>query len=293
MSVLACRDLTKRYRDKTALNGLTFAVERGEVFGLLGPNGAGKTTTFRILLGLSTPDSGTTTMLSEVGPPSRRVLACVGALIEEPAFYPWMTGRSLLRVATAGGRRVDIDALLDRVGLADARSARIRGYSQGMRQRLALAAALAREPELLILDEPANGLDPAGIRWLRELIGSLASQGTTILLSSHQLGEVERLCGQVVIVDHGSVVDLISTDHARALTKRVRVRIGSHSVSAAAAAALEGHRWRQEDEDSILIDDATVPEVLAALAAAGIYPDAIEREQASLEQRFFAATGRD
>ncbi len=287
-----CSGLTKRYGDNTAVDDLTLSVDGGEIFGLLGPNGAGKTTTFRLLLGLSRPDAGTASLLSSVGPPSKAVLARVGAVIEEPAFYPWMTGRVFLATVgeTVGGARHRIDGLLEEVGLGDARAKRIRGYSQGMRQRLALAAALLREPDLLILDEPMNGLDPAGMSWLRELLAGLAARGTTVVFSSHQLGEVERLCGRVAVLDHGRLVELAKTADIGATSDRVRVTLAASS-RATAVGALAAYNAHEDLDGALLVDGATVPQVIAALAGVGVYPESVERERTSLEQRFLEVTG--
>jgi|BarGraNGADG00212_2_1021979.scaffolds.fasta_scaffold22850_2 ABC-2 type transport system ATP-binding protein len=291
MPVMQCNGLTKRYAGKTAVDDLTLSVHAGEIFGLLGPNGAGKTTTFRLLLGLSHPDAGTATLLSSVGTPTKAVLARVGAVIEEPSFYPWMTGETFLSTVgeTVFHARNRFDGLLEEVGLRDARHLRIRQYSQGMRQRLALAAALLHEPDLLILDEPMNGLDPAGMSWLRELLAGLAERGTTVILSSHQLGEVERLCHRVGVLDHGRLVDLATTAEISATSDRVRVII-AESDRASALGALAGYDTC-DDAGAILVTGATVPAVIAALASIGVYPESVERERTSLEQRFLKVTG--
>ena len=180
--------------------------------------------------------------------------------------------------------------LLEEVGLGDARAKRIRGYSQGMRQRLALAAALLREPDLLILDEPMNGLDPAGMSWLRELLAGLAARGTTVVFSSHQLGEVERLCGRVAVLDHGRLVELAKTADIGATSDRVRVTLAASS-RATAVGALAAYNAHEDLDGALLVDGATVPQVIAALAGVGVYPESVERERTSLEQRFLEVTG--
>jgi ABC-2 type transport system ATP-binding protein len=206
-AVIECRGLTKRYRGTTALAGLDLTVEAGQVFGFLGANGAGKTTTMRILLGLVAPSSGRA-WLNGKRVPDPAGLARVGAMIEEPAFYPWLTGRrNLDLLALSGARRPargeEISAALERAGLTGAADRKVKGYSQGMRQRLGLAAALMHRPALLLLDEPANGLDPAGIKEFRTLLRSLADGGTTVFLSSHLLAEVGQVCDQVAVIHEG------------------------------------------------------------------------------------------
>ena len=209
-AVIECRGLTKRYRGTMALAGLDLTVEAGQVFGFLGANGAGKTTTMRILLGLVAPSSGRA-WLNGRRVPDPAGLARVGAMIEEPAFYPWLTGRrNLDLLALSGARRPargeEISAALDRAGLTGAAGRKVKGYSQGMRQRLGLAAALMHRPALLLLDEPANGLDPAGIKEFRTLLRSLADDGTTVFLSSHLLAEVGQVCDQVAVIHEGRLV---------------------------------------------------------------------------------------
>jgi len=206
-AVIECRGLTKRYRGTMALAGLDLTVEAGQVFGFLGANGAGKTTTMRILLGLVAPASGRA-WLNGKQVPDPAGLARVGAMIEEPAFYPWLTGRRNLDLLALSGARLpargeEISAALDRAGLTGVADRKVKGYSQGMRQRLGLAAALMRRPALLLLDEPANGMDPAGIKEFRTLLRRLAGDGTTVFLSSHLLAEVAQVCDQVAVIHEG------------------------------------------------------------------------------------------
>ena len=206
-AAIECRGLTKRYRGTMALAGLDLTVEAGQVFGFLGANGAGKTTTMRILLGLVAPSSGRA-WLSGKQVPDPAGLARVGAMVEEPAFYPWLTGRRNLDLLALCGARLpargeEISAALDRAGLTGVADRKVRGYSQGMRQRLGLAAALMRRPALLLLDEPANGMDPAGIKEFRTLLRRLADEGTTVFLSSHLLAEVAQVCDQVAVIHEG------------------------------------------------------------------------------------------
>lgn len=207
-AVLDVTGLTKSFGAVCAVDGLTFQVDPGSVTGFLGPNGAGKTTTLRMLLGLVAPDDGTATIgglpYRDLDEPARRV----GAALDQSSFHPARTGRDHLRVlaSQAGVARDRVDEVLDLVGLAGAGRRRVGGYSLGMRQRLALAGALLGDPDVLVLDEPANGLDPEGIRWLRGLLRGLAGDGRTLLVSSHVLSEMQQLVDRVVIVHRGQLV---------------------------------------------------------------------------------------
>jgi ABC-2 type transport system ATP-binding protein len=205
MSVIEARGLTKRYGRVLAVDQLNFTVERGEVAGFLGPNGAGKTTTLRMLLGLVRPDGGSATVNGHAYGELPDPLHQVGAVLEASSFHPGRTARNHLRiqaiVADIDAERIDV--VLDLVGLSDAADRRVRGFSLGMRQRLGLATALLADPEVLILDEPANGLDPEGVRWLRDLVRNLAAEGTAVLVSSHILAEVAQSVDSVIIINHG------------------------------------------------------------------------------------------
>jgi ABC-2 type transport system ATP-binding protein len=208
MSVIEVRGLTKRFGPVLAVDQLSFTVERGSVVGFLGPNGAGKTTTLRMLLGLVRPDAGTATINGRVYQDLPEPLHQVGAVLEASSFHPGRTARNHLRVQALVGQADPsrIDDVLDLVGLSGAAGRRVGKFSLGMRQRLGLATALLTDPELLILDEPANGLDPEGVRWLRDLLHELAGEGTTVLVSSHILAEVAQTVDSVVILDHGRLV---------------------------------------------------------------------------------------
>jgi ABC-2 type transport system ATP-binding protein len=202
------KDLTKRYGSRiVAVNHLDLTVRRGEVYGFLGPNGAGKTTTLRMLLGLIRPTSGTASVLGR-SPGNPESLARVGALVESPAFYPYLSGLDNLRVVAryAGVPKERIGEVFDLVDLTDRARDRFSTYSLGMKQRLGVAAALLKDPELLILDEPTNGLDPAGMADMRALIRRLGSGERTVLLSSHQLGEVEQICDRVGVISRGHLI---------------------------------------------------------------------------------------
>ncbi len=221
-SALAVTGLTKRYGSRTAVDHLDFELPRGVVAGFVGPNGSGKTTTMGMLLGLVRPSAGTGTVLGEPITDPGAYLHRVGALIETPAFYPALTGRENLRVFAIAGRHdpARIDDLLDLVGLTGRGDDRARTYSLGMKQRLGIAAALLGDPELLILDEPTNGLDPQGVREMRALVGRLAGDGRTVLVSSHDLSELEQVCDWLLLIDTGTVLyqgptrDLLDAGHA-------------------------------------------------------------------------------
>ena len=203
------RGLVKRYGELIAVDNVDLTVEQGDVFGYLGPNGAGKTTSLRMMLGLIRPDAGTVRLFGRDPQLGVAALAGVAGFVEAPAFYPYLSGRENLRLCAAldgGDAAARIDEVLDVVEMADRAKDRVGGYSHGMRQRLGIAAALLRRPRLLLLDEPATGLDPGGMRDMRELIRDLAARGITVLLSSHLLVEVEELCNRVAIVRRGGVV---------------------------------------------------------------------------------------
>jgi ABC-2 type transport system ATP-binding protein len=208
LAVVSCRALTKRFDELAAVDGVTFSLERGTVTGFLGPNGAGKTTTLRLLLGLAEPTAGEALVFGrryrELDEPIRRV----GAVLESSDFHPARSGRDhLSALALAAGLPLSrVVEVLEQVDLSGAAGRRVRTYSLGMRQRLGLAAALLGDPELLILDEPANGLDPAGVRWLRTFLQSFAAQGRTVLVSSHLLAEVAQTVDRVLIIDHGRLL---------------------------------------------------------------------------------------
>jgi ABC-2 type transport system ATP-binding protein len=205
IDAIRCVGLTKRFGGRAAVDRLDLQVQQGEVFGFLGPNGAGKTTTIRLLLGLLRADAGQAYLLGARVPCPER-LGQIGAMVEEPVFYPWLSGARNLKILADTGAPVPADAVgkaLERAGLTGVADRKVKTYSQGMRQRLGLAGALLGDPPVLLLDEPANGLDPAGMAWLRGLLRDLADEGRTILLSSHVLSEVAQTVDQVVIINEG------------------------------------------------------------------------------------------
>lgn len=209
MTVIETQGLTKRYRKTLAVDDVSFSVERGQIFGFLGPNGSGKTTTIGMLLGITTPTSGEFRLFGEKGPGDlHRVRRRIGATLEQPNFYPYLSGLDNLRIAAnvKGVGRRRIHEVLEVVGLTARRKDPFKSYSLGMKQRLALAATLLGDPELIILDEPANGLDPEGMREIREILLRLREEGKTIFLSSHLLHEVERTCTHVAVIRKGRIV---------------------------------------------------------------------------------------
>jgi ABC-type multidrug transport system ATPase subunit len=290
--VIETNDLTKRYRDLVAVDRLTLRVHRGEVYGFLGPNGAGKTTTLRMLLGLVRPTSGIASVLGS-SPGSSEALANIGALIEAPGFYPFLSGRDNLRVM-AGHARVKperVDVVLEEVGLSGRAKDRFRTYSQGMKQRLGVASALLKDPDVLILDEPTTGLDPKGMAEMRSFIGGLGRRGRTVLLSSHLMTEVEQVCDRVGVIDRGVLVKEGSVDELRGdavllvradpLEHAGRVVEGLPGVAAVATA---------DGALRVTADPATAPAIVQALVGAGVAVTELRPERASLEDVFLNLT---
>jgi len=297
---LATRGLEKRYGPRVALAGLDLSVPTGVVYGFLGPNGAGKTTTMRLLTGLIHPDAGTIEIL---GQPfrrgDRRRLYQVGALIETPSFYPYLSGRENLRALAATGAHTSndrVEELLELVGLRDRARDKVQGYSLGMKQRLGIAAALLSDPRLLLLDEPANGLDPAGIVAMRETLRHLASIGKTVFISSHVLGEVQQLADMVGIIAAGQLVREGQIDQLLEGEGVVRVRVAPDELESATrilhALAGDGAIAPVDGEEgwlSIRIEPGRAAEVNRALALAGVYASGLETGS-DLESLFLALT---
>ncbi|MFV0134291.1 ABC transporter ATP-binding protein [Streptomyces sp. HMX87] len=301
-AVIATRALTKRYRGgQLAVDGLDLTVPAGSVFGFLGPNGSGKTTTIRMLMGLIEPTSGTARVLGRPMPgAARAVLPQVGALIEGPALYGFLSGRdNLLRYDAADPtadprtRRERVGAALDRVGLTAAAGKKAKAYSLGMKQRLGLAAALLRPRRLLVLDEPTNGLDPQGMREIRTLVRELASDGTTVFLSSHLLDEVEQVCTHVAVMAQGR---LIAQGPVAELAAGARGRLAVATPDVAEAARVLKEQGAADvvvAEDGVTAEppDRDLAEVNAALVTAGVRVRGFGLERASLEDAFVALTG--
>jgi ABC-type multidrug transport system ATPase subunit len=293
--MITTRALTKRYGRVLAVNRVDLDVREGDRYGFLGPNGSGKTTVVRMLLGLVYATSGEIEVMGRPVPKRvAEVLPRIGALVEGPSCYGHLSGRANLALIDASGRgrglrsrRKRISEALERVGLAGVDNRAVKKYSLGMRQRLGLAAALLREPRLLVLDEPTNGLDPKGIREIRDLLTELNQAGTTVFLSSHQLSEVEQLCTRVGIVDRGRLVLQDDLETLRAPTGRVMVRSPDADR---ASALLDGH-LEQRDGDRLLVAGADPAELNARLVAAGLRVSEIGPERRSLEALMLAVTG--
>jgi ABC-2 type transport system ATP-binding protein len=332
-AALRTHALTKRFGAHTAVDSLALEVPRGAVFGFLGPNGSGKTTTIRMLLGLVAPTSGHAEVLGEPMPrAARSVLPRVGALVEGPAFYPFLTGAANLSrfdaadpLTARATRRARVGAALERVGLSHAAGKKVHAYSLGMKQRLGLAAALLAPRDLLVLDEPTNGLDPQGTREVRGLIRSLAEDGTTVFVSSHLLAEVEQICTHAAVLRTGRLVAQGTLDALRAgASPRIEVRtpdavaaadvlrrLGLHvepagpgtvvAAAAAASAADDGGGPAHDAGDpppaagapaAAAGAGAPPPEdLVAALVAAGVRVRGFSAEAATLEERFVELTG--
>ena len=300
---VATRGLEKSYGKQTALAGLDLSVPSGVVYGFLGPNGAGKTTTMRLLTGLIHPDGGTIELLGRpMGRGDRKRLYEVGALIESPSFYPYLSGRENLRALAATGAQTPkgrIDELLEFVGLRERARDRVQNYSLGMKQRLGIAAALLSDPRLLLLDEPSNGLDPAGIVAMRETLKGLAAAGKTVFVSSHVLGEVQQLADVIGIIAAGRLVregpigQLLQGEGI----VRVRVDPGQLDSSMEVLRGLAGSGERavsrtpgDEGWLAVRIEPDRAAEVNRALASAGIYASGLETGS-DLESLFLSLTG--
>ena len=299
---LATQGLAKRYGPRIALDGLDLRVPAGVVYGFLGPNGAGKTTTMRILTGLVRQDVGSVELLGRpFGRGDRRRLFEVGSLIETPSFYPFLSGRENLRALAATGAPTPsarVDELLTLVNLRDRAGDRVSGYSLGMKQRLGIAGALLSDPRLLLLDEPANGLDPAGIAGMRDTLRALAAAGKTVFVSSHILSEVQQLADVVGIIAGGRLVREGRVEDLLREEGSVRVRVGAPEVPAAGtvleAVAGPGTVRAETGPEAgwldVRIDPERAAELNRALAGTGVYASRIE-VGTTLESLFLEVTG--
>ena len=295
---VTARGLVKRYGEIVAVDHVDLTVEPGDVFGYLGPNGAGKTTSLRMMLGLIRPSEGSVRLFGrDPLAEGAKALAGVAGFVEEPRFYPYLSGRKNLRLLADyddGDSRTRIEAMLELVDLRDRAKDRVGGYSHGMRQRLGIAASLIRQPRLLLLDEPTTGLDPAGMRDMRELVRRLADEGITVLLSSHLLGEVEDLCNRVAIVRKGRIVyegalkQLLATASAgyrMRTTEPERARVLCLSQPGIEEVALDGAELAfKADEDAVAT--LTIALGQARIGLTGLVP-----ATASLEELFLGLTG--
>lgn len=283
--------LTRRFADETVVDSIDLEVRTGELFGLLGPNGSGKSTTLRMLTGLIRPSSGHVEVLGgKPGSMPRRI----GAVIEEPAVYPYLSGRQNLELLArlVGARQDAVDEQLETLGLASAGDRPAGGYSTGMRQRLGIAAALVHDPDLLLLDEPSAGLDPSGMVEIRELLERLAGGGRTIVVSSHLLTEIDRICDRVAVIHHGRLVfqgDLDELHHGDHDELRARVSPGDRAATVLDDLAIAHH----DDGDGELVIDAghdRAPEIVRAFVHAGIEVYEIGERRRSLEEAYMEVT---
>src|SRR5713101_2629098 len=295
--VLRTRNLSKHYGNRLAVNNLNLEVRRGEIFGFLGPNGAGKTTTIRMALGLIAPTSGSVEILGrDVATHRANVLPRVGALVETPALYLYLSGRDNLRAVASvlgGVPKARIDAVLELVSLQNRQKDRVRTYSLGMKQRLGVAMALLQDPDVLVLDEPANGLDPAGIVEMRDLMHRLSAESKTVFISSHLLPEVQQICTRVAIINLGKLV-------TEATIEELTSRHGEFAVTLdraeQALALIQAQTWGRDahlDADGTLITPAPGErgrELNLFLVKAGFAPDTITQATQDLEQVFLHLT---
>lgn len=291
---VAARALVKRYGDIVAVDHVDLEVEVGDIYGFLGPNGAGKTTTLRMLLGLIRRDGGSVSLFGR--DPARGVdaLQGVAGFVESPTFYPYLSGRENLRLLGAldgGTNSKRIDEVLDQVELRSRADDRVGTYSMGMRQRLGLAGALLRDPRLLVLDEPANGLDPAGIRDMRTLIASLPERGVTVLYSSHLLAEVEEVCNRVAIIHEGTIAFQGRLDELRAsFGFRYRLETADDPAARSTAAELGIAAHVTAEGLSLEAEREAVDRLTVELGRRGVAIRLLAREQRSLEDLFFQLT---
>jgi ABC-2 type transport system ATP-binding protein len=294
--VVQTKDLTKKYGNgdaaRLAVDRVSMTVRRGEVYGFLGPNGAGKTTTLRMVLGLIRPTGGSATVLG--GPAGESgTTARIGALIEGPGFYPYLSGRDNLRTMAHYRGLSDgvVDAALERVDLAERGRDKFKSYSLGMKQRLGVAAALMGDPDVIVLDEPTNGLDPAGMADMRALIVSLSRSGQTVLLSSHLLAEVEEICDRVGVISRGTLL-VESTVSALRGGRRLRVVATPVDGALSIAMRLAGEEAVQLDGDAVLVDVPAerTPEVVRALVTEGLDVHEARISERTLEEVFFEMT---
>jgi ABC-2 type transport system ATP-binding protein len=299
MTAIRTEGLTKRYGRLTVVDDVSLDVPEGEVYGFLGPNGSGKTTTIRLLLGLVGASSGRAELLGHPMPrAAHTILPHVGALIEGPAFYPAMSGRRNLAVFDAAGpgrrrpgRKRRVADALELVGLGNVDRRPVRAYSLGMRQRLGLAAALIRRPQLLILDEPTNGLDPQGIREIRALLAELAVGGTTVFLSSHLLGEVEMICTRAAMMNQGRLVVQDRVEHLLAPTGRLVIDTPDADLAIALLAEHNPMVDRDGDRFRVELNGQAPEELNRALVRAGVRVRELVVERRSLEDAYLGLTG--
>jgi ABC-2 type transport system ATP-binding protein len=268
-AAIEIQGLSKRFGNVQAVKELSFSVEAGRVTGFLGPNGAGKSTTLRTLLGLIHPNAGTATFAGARYEQLPHPSSHVGAVLEEASFHPGRSGRNHLRVLAAAGSHPDtrVGEVLTQVGLADAADRRVKGYSMGMRQRLAIAAALLGDPEVLILDEPANGLDPPGIRWMRDMLRAEAARGRAVLVSSHLLSEVAQSVDDVVVISHGVLRGSGPLESVLGGADGPVTRVRAGDADRLAQLLRERNHFVEPDPSGALLVRGAAPEVVGEVAA--------------------------
>jgi len=291
---LVARDLTKVIGKRTIVDGVSFELTAGEVFGFLGPNGAGKTTTIRMLVGLIKPTRGSVTICDhDIQRHFEAAMRCVGCIVETPDLYRFMTGRENLEhfARMLGATDEDIERVATQVALSHRLDQRVGTYSLGMRQRLGIAQALLGHPRVLILDEPANGLDPAGIREIRELLRNLAAGGMSVFVSSHQLAEIELMCDRVAIIHKGQLLRIGNVHELISSRRTLELRVGD----ADRAAAILGERGvafeRDTDRLFVQVEDNDAPPLITALATNGVEIYSARPRTQTLEEMFIDVTG--
>ncbi|MBA2287054.1 MAG: ABC transporter ATP-binding protein [Ktedonobacteraceae bacterium] len=294
-TIMRTSDLTKHYGSRVAVNRLNLEIRRGEIVGFLGPNGAGKTTSIRMLLGLIAPTSGRVELFGhDLASERASLLPRIGALVETPALYLHLTGRENLRAVGAvlgGVSRQRIESVLEQIGLQTRQKDRVRTYSLGMKQRLGMGIALLNDPDLLILDEPANGLDPAGIVEMRDLLHRLAGEGKTVFLSSHFLGEVQQICSRVAVINAGT---LVADQSVKELTRGQGEYVVRLEHAQEALLVLQRQPWGQharlEGADTVITPapQESGRDLYAFLAQAGFTPESLAPATQNLEQVFFS-----
>ena len=291
--MIEVRGLTKRYGDVLAVDDLSFDVEPGKVTGFLGPNGAGKSTTMRMMLGLDRPTSGTALVNGRPFQTFSEPLREVGALLDPGSVHPGRTGRNHLRVAarTNGLPERRVEQVIEQVGLAGAARRRIKGYSLGMRQRLGIGAALLADPRVLLFDEPINGLDLDGVRWIRELLRELADEGRTVLVSSHLMSEMQQTADRLVVIGRGRLIADATTDEILDGLGQRQVRVRSAQPGRLASQLKEhGLTVQRVDTNELQVEDTTAEDVAELAHAAGIPLHHLSDVQQSLEQAFIELT---
>jgi ABC-2 type transport system ATP-binding protein len=295
--ILRTSGLTKNFGRLTAVKGLDLELFRGEVFGFLGPNGAGKSTTVGMILGLIEPTSGNIEVFGRNFKENPwAALRRIGAVIEEPAFYPYLSGRdnlTALGIAIGGISRAKVDEVLERVNLLDRAKDRYSHYSMGMKQRLGIASTLLRDPELIILDEPTNGLDPAGTKEVRDLIPQLAHESRTVLLCSHLLHEVEMVCDRVAIIKQGTMVANAPVHELLTAGQQIQVKVADLARAAEVLGTLPWIKSVRNENGYLIVDSGKEDpsRVNQALAEQNIFASELVRQNASLESVFLQLTG--